>query len=217
MHWSRPTSCEVPCIRRPWLAIDLRQSFDFFTSPTTKLKTLNSPLTNFSKFVLYWTLYCHPFFGSISLEETSHRIGRDYGKIQWPDRLQTVHATKGFQMGIEILFFERVRNRVHVCLEVVHRVSPMPPPSETTIAYAATHHPPNLPAKGKVVLDLLKRLEHKGHSTWKYNPAQHANHLSSSRPSSQHPHFPGRSGKKRNCVVCSTKFKIRQTSMTMIM
>ena len=32
-----------------------------------------SPLTNFSKFVLYWTLYCHPFFGSISLEETSHR------------------------------------------------------------------------------------------------------------------------------------------------
>ena len=68
----RPTSCEVPCIRWPWLAIDLRQSFDFCTSPTTKLKT-NSPLTNFSKFVLYWTLYCHPFFGSISLDETSHR------------------------------------------------------------------------------------------------------------------------------------------------
>ena len=68
----RPTSCEVPCIRRPCLAIDFRQSFDFCTSPTTKLKT-NSPLTNFSKFVLYWTLYCHPFFGSISLEETSHR------------------------------------------------------------------------------------------------------------------------------------------------
>ena len=42
-------------------------------------------------------------------------------------------------------------------------------------------------------------------STWKYNPAQHANQLSSSRPSSQHPHFPGRSGNKRNCVVCSTK------------
>ena len=31
------------------------------------------PPTNFSKFALYWTLYCHPFFGSISLEETSHR------------------------------------------------------------------------------------------------------------------------------------------------
>ena len=27
-------------------------------------------------------------------------------------------------------------------------------------------------------------------STWKYNTAQHANQLSSSRPSSQHPHFP---------------------------
>ena len=26
------------------------------------------PPTNFSKFVLYWTLYCHPFFGSISLD-----------------------------------------------------------------------------------------------------------------------------------------------------
>ena len=269
---------------------------------------------------------------------------------------------------------------------------PMPPPRETTIAYAATHHPPNLPAQGKVVLDLLKGLEHKGHcinmdnwfnspalvsklsqlgfgacgtvryttrgipafanpkkhpmkrdadpqfyqkagqlhvcvvwqdtkrvtlltnygdcsvttkqirskksstgyreiqkpsivndqnkymggcdlagqlckyythnhrtlkwwkrlfvtildicllnatiaynsiptnsrlsglefrvkviegllSTWKYNPAQHANQLSCSRPSSQHPHFPGRSGKKRNCVVCSTKFKRRQTRM----
>ena len=50
-------------------------------------------------------------------------------------------------------------------------------------------------------------------STWKYNPAQHANQLSCSRPSSQHPHFPGRSGKKRNCVVCSTKFKRRQTRM----
>ena len=35
----RPKSCEVPCIRRPWLAIDSRQSFDFCTSPTTKLKT----------------------------------------------------------------------------------------------------------------------------------------------------------------------------------
>ena len=267
---------------------------------------------------------------------------------------------------------------------------PMPPPRETTIAYAATHHPPNLPAQGKVVMDLLKGLEHKGHciymdnwfnspalvsklsqlgfgacgtvryttrgipdfanpkkhpmkrdadpqfyqkagqlcvvwqdtkrvtlltnygdcsvttkqirskksstgyreqkkpsivndynkymggcdlagqlckyythnhrtlkwwkrlfvtildifllnativynsiptnsrlsglefrvkviegllSTWKYNPAQHANQLSCSRPSSQHPHFPGRSGKKRNCVVCSTKFKRRQTRM----
>ena len=50
-------------------------------------------------------------------------------------------------------------------------------------------------------------------STWKYNPAQHANQLSCSRPSSQHPHFPGRSGKKRNCVVYSTKFKRRQTRM----
>ena len=50
-------------------------------------------------------------------------------------------------------------------------------------------------------------------STWKYNPAQHANQLSCSRPSSQHPHFAGRSGKKRNCVVCSTKFKRRQTRM----
>ena len=50
-------------------------------------------------------------------------------------------------------------------------------------------------------------------STWKYNPAQHDNQLSCSRPSSQHPHFPGRSGKKRNCIVCSTKFKRRQTRM----
>ena len=68
MHWS---TSEVPCIRRPWLAIDSRQSFDFCTSPTTKSKT-NSPLANFSKFALYWTLYCHPYFGSISLAETSH-------------------------------------------------------------------------------------------------------------------------------------------------
>ena len=51
----------------------------------------------------------------------------------------------------------------------------MPPPSETTIAYAATHHPPNLPAQGKVVLDLLKGLEHKGHciymDNWFNSPA----------------------------------------------
>ena len=72
MHWSTSEVLRVPCSRRPWLTIDSRQSFDFCTSPTTKLKT-NSPLTNFSKFPLYWTLYCHPFFGSISLEETSHR------------------------------------------------------------------------------------------------------------------------------------------------
>ena len=52
---------------------------------------------------------------------------------------------------------------------------PMPPPSETTIAYAATHHPPNLPAQGKVVLDLRKGLEHKGHciymDNWFNSPA----------------------------------------------
>ena len=46
---------------------------------------------------------------------------------------------------------------------------PMPPPNETTIAYAATHHPPNLPAQGKVVLDLLKGLEHKGHCIYMDN------------------------------------------------
>ena len=38
-----------------------------------------------------------------------------------------------------------------------------------------THHPPNLPAQGKVVLDLLKGLEHKGHciymDNWFNSPA----------------------------------------------
>ena len=51
----------------------------------------------------------------------------------------------------------------------------MPPPSETTIAYAATHHPPNLPSQGKVVFDLLKGLEHNGHciymDNWFNSPA----------------------------------------------
>ena len=55
---------------------------------------------------------------------------------------------------------------------------PMPPPSETTIAYAATHHPPNLPAQGKVVLDLLKGLEHKRHciymDNWFNSPSCHS-------------------------------------------
>ena len=46
---------------------------------------------------------------------------------------------------------------------------PMPPPSETTIAYISTHHPPNLPAQGKVILDLLKGLEHKGHCIYMDN------------------------------------------------
>ena len=51
----------------------------------------------------------------------------------------------------------------------------MSPPSETTTTYAAMHHPPNLPAQCKVVLDLLKRLEHKGHciymDNWFNSPA----------------------------------------------
>ena len=150
----RPKSCEVPCIRRPWLAIDSQQSFDFSPSTGHCIAILPSDLPAWKKPLT---------------------AGRDYGKIQWTNRLQTVHATKGRQIGIEILFFERVRNRVHVCLELVHRMSAHVTTSKTTAAYAATHHPPNIPAQGKVVLDLLKGLEHKGHcicmDNWFNSPA----------------------------------------------
>ena len=44
-----------------------------------------------------------------------------------------------------------------------------------SIAFAATHHPPNMPAQGRVVLDLVKGLEHKGHfifmDNWYTSPA----------------------------------------------
>ena len=53
-------------------------------------------------------------------------------------------------------------------------------------------------------------------STWKHNSTQHTGQLSCvSRPARHHTHFPGRnvSGKKQNCVVCSTKATRKQTRM----
>ena len=71
--------------------------------------------------------------------------------------------------GLKYFSLYESETRYTCVLNLFTGTQPMSPPSKTTVAYAATHHPPDLPAQGKVVLDLLKGLEHKEHCIYMDN------------------------------------------------
>ena len=98
----------------------------------------------------------HPLTVSSQVDETMVKFNGRIGFKQYMPR-------KAAKWGLKYFSLNESETGYTCAWKLFTGSQPMPPPSETTIDCAATHHPPNLPAQGKVVLDLLKGLEHKGH------------------------------------------------------
>ena len=143
----RLKSCEVPCIRRPWLAIGNPSIFAPRQQPSWRQIPPWQTFQSSSS-----TGHCTAILSSDLYAWKKPLTGRDYGKIQWPNRLQTVGLympRKAAKWGLKYFSLNESETGYTCAWKLFTGSQPMPPPSETTIAYAATHHPPIFLHKAK--------------------------------------------------------------------